>query len=638
MPQRTVKRNLLILTITWLISSSLSTANPIMSSDTAGINTIAREIRVLLKDKTKFHQADSLLQTAFQLTGGNKEQVTPLLHWAAAELALQGKDYGNAYKSASMAMKSPKGQIGMQAYGELTVFFAKTCQYTGQIIAAIDFLRNNIEFIRTNHLKHLLPQTYLGLADAYTVLGKTDETIRELEQVLVAAEQEGDLVFADIANTRLGVLRLTYHRDFAVVDRYFKKSFELSKMLADSSRIAYSLTNIAWNFYLEKQLDSSLYYYNKSLTYSLPTRGYSRIANSYGNIGTIYRDLKEYDRALVAWTKGIEAAKTINDWYTLSWIYNDMSLMAATIGDYKNAYGYQMLYKQFSDSVGNKKFNDGLSEERTRFDFETQEKELQLLSLRLKNQRLLIYGFAGFLLLSMTIGLLLLRQSKLKAKRRISEMDQKILELTQANLRQQMNPHFIFNTLNSIQYYMYKHDKLATNNYLTKFSSLMRRILENSQHTAIPVRDELDALQLYLELESIRFRDKFDYQITVDDEIDPLMYKIPTMLIQPFVENAICHGLMLREEKGLVTICLTLEKDYMCCLIRDNGIGRDASREINLKKQLNHNSLGTRITESRLKLVNEFYGKSLKTIYTDLKDEKGMAAGTLVEIHIPILT
>jgi sensor histidine kinase YesM len=217
-------------------------------------------------------------------------------------------------------------------------------------------------------------------------------------------------------------------------------------------------------------------------------------------------------------------------------------------------------------------------------------------------------------------------------------MDQKILEVTQANLRQQMNPHFIFNTLNSIQYYMYKHDKLATNNYLTKFSNLMRKILENSRHTAVPVRDELDALQLYLELESIRFRDKFDYEITLDEEVDPLMYKIPTMLIQPYVENAICHGLMLRPEKGLVKISLTLEKDYLACIIEDNGIGREASGEINLKKQHNHHSLGTHITESRLKLVSSLYGTSLKTTYTDLKDENGNAAGTRVEIHIPILT
>ena len=129
-------------------------------------------------------------------------------------------------------------------------------------------------------------------------------------------------------------------------------------------------------------------------------------------------------------------------------------------------------------------------------------------------------------------------------------MNRKISEITQANLRQQMNPHFIFNTLNSIQYYMYQHDKLATNNYLTKFSSLMRKVLENSQHTSVPLRDELDALNLYLELEMIRFKDKFEYEINIDEEIDTLLYKVPTMLIQPYVENSICHGLMPGESKG----------------------------------------------------------------------------------------
>ena len=612
--------------------------NPVLIADTAQLNSMAREIRLLLKDKSKFHQADSLLQNAYQLILNSKQETPPLLHWAAAEMAFFTKDIGAACKNAGLAMKCSPQEIGLQAYGELSILFAKTCHYSGQFSMATGVLQKNIEFARTNHLKHLLPQTYLGLVDIYSSLNEPEKQIPALEEALKAAKGEQDLVNEDIANNRLGVLRMTYKRDFQVANGYLKKCYEINLKSGDSSKIALSLTKIGWNYYLEKRLDSSLYFYKQSLTFSLPIKAYSLIANSFGNIGTIYRDLKEYDRANAAWNKGLEAAKIIKDWYALSWIYNDMSLMAANTGDYKNAYNYQMLYKLYSDSLGSQKYSEGLSEARIRYDFDTKEKEMQLLSLRLKNQRMLIYGFAGLGLLSVIIGLLLLRQAKTSAKRRISEMDQKILEVTQANLRQQMNPHFIFNTLNSIQYYMYKHDKLATNNYLTKFSSLMRKILENSQHTAIPLRDELDALQLYLELESIRFRDKFDYQITVDEEIDPLLYKIPTMLIQPYVENAICHGLMLREEKGLVTVSLTHNKEYISCIIEDNGIGREASREIKLKKQHSHSSLGTRITESRLKLVSSFYGKSLKTTYTDLKDENGMATGTRVEIHIPILT
>ncbi len=627
-----------MLLITMIISCHLLSGKPVFTPDTVQLNTMAREVLQMLESGPATLITDSILASAYQLAKKEKTEPTLLLKWANALVAYKNSNYGEAYQSAAEAMKTPPGEIGKVAQGKLALFFAKTCQSTGQFSTGIEVLEKNIEFAKFHNLKGLIPWSCLALADIYEVGNKYSEAIRSLEQMLDFANQEDDLSAAEISCARLGKARLTYSRDFGLADKFFRQDLELSNKLADSTRISYALTNLGWNFYLEKQLDSSLHYYEESLKFSLPIKRYSTISNCYGNMGTIYRDKEEFPKAMAAWKKGLEYAELNKDWYTLSWINKDMSLMAAATGDYKNAYEYQLNFKQYSDSLGSQNYSEGLAKARAKFDTDSKEKELQLLSFKINNQRLLIYGFGGFLLLSVTIGLLLLRQSKLKARRKISEMDQKILEVTQANLRQQMNPHFIFNTLNSIQYYMYKHDKLATNNYLTKFANLMRKILENSQHTAIPIRDEIDALQLYLELESIRFRDKFDYQIVVDEEIDPLMYKIPTMLIQPYVENAIGHGLMLREGKGLVTISLSLEVDYLSCIIEDNGIGREASREINLKKQHNHNSLGTRITESRLKLVNEFYGKSLKTVFTDLKDSDGVAKGTRVEIHIPILT
>jgi LytS/YehU family sensor histidine kinase len=185
---------------------------------------------------------------------------------------------------------------------------------------------------------------------------------------------------------------------------------------------------------------------------------------------------------------------------------------------------------------------------------------------------------------------------------------------------------------------MYQHDKLATNNYLTKFASLMRKVLENSQHTSVPLRDELDALNLYLELEMIRFKDKFEYEITVDEEIDTLLYKVPTMLIQPYVENSICHGVIPGEHKGFVRVDLRLESNFILCSIEDNGIGREAAQEKKKMSDSNHNSLGTQIVSSRLDLVNALYGTSLKTVYIDLRNENGDATGTRVEIQIPILS
>jgi hypothetical protein len=427
-------------------------------------------------------------------------------------------------------------------------------------------------------------------------------------------------------------------RNFERADSLLRKCLELSLIKSDTAFIARSLANLGWNFYLEKEYDSAIKSYNKSLSYSIPSKRYENAANALGNLGTIYRDIGDTEKSIKYYLKSIEQAKLGEAVRELSWVYEDMSQMYLRIRDTSNAYKSYVLFKKYSDAQIWKTSTQGLTDARVRYEADTHNKEVELLSLRLKNQKLLIYGYTGLIILSLAIGILLFSRAKINAKRRISEMNRKISEVTQANLRQQMNPHFIFNTLNSIQYYMYQHDKLATNNYLTKFSSLMRKVLENSQQTSVPLRDELDALNLYLELETIRFKDKFDYKINVDEEIDTLLYKVPTMLIQPYVENSICHGLMPGEDKGLIKIDLKLENEYISCIIEDNGIGREAAHEKKRMNENNHNSLGTRIVSSRLDLVNALYGTSLKTIYTDLKNINGEPEGTRVEIQIPILT
>jgi LytS/YehU family sensor histidine kinase len=331
-------------------------------------------------------------------------------------------------------------------------------------------------------------------------------------------------------------------------------------------------------------------------------------------------------------------ATKVNDLYNLQWVYLDISNLYLKLGDTSKAFNSYVKHKKFSDQYLIKSNTQGLTDAQLRYETESHRKEVELLSVKLKNQRLIMLGYTGLTIFALAIFLLLFRGSKLRATKRISEMNRTISELTQANLRQQMNPHFIFNTLNSIQYYMYQHDKLATNNYLTKFTSLMRKVLENSQHTSVTIKDEMEALNLYLELESLRFKERFDYEITIDEEIDTLLFRIPTMLIQPYVENSINHGLIPCEGKGLLKIGMKLEKDHISCIIEDNGIGREEAQKRKKAENGNHNSLGTRIVSSRLDLVNSLYGTSLKTIYTDLKNESGEPAGTKVEIHIPIIS
>lgn len=214
---------------------------------------------------------------------------------------------------------------------------------------------------------------------------------------------------------------------------------------------------------------------------------------------------------------------------------------------------------------------------------------------------------------------------------------QEINQYRQQALSKQMNPHFLFNSLNSIQYYIVKNDKVSSSRYLSKFATLMRMILNNSQHQAISLNEELSALKLYLELEAMRFKEHFEYTIEIDPVIDQVSTFIPPFIIQPFIENSIWHGLMNREEKGLLQIKLTYKENSISCIVEDNGVGRKKSQEIQENSQLERTSRGIAITETRLKLFDVKKTTANPIIYTDLCDENGEAIGTRVEIIIPIV-
>jgi tetratricopeptide (TPR) repeat protein len=604
--------------------------------DTAQVNSLTREGFKYLSKSKPIDKVKACIDTAVSICERKNIEIPALLHLLMAQYHFSTGDYSTALEEASLAMKQSSGKGESSVQVKTMFFLGRYYHQTGFFKESIENYEKAIALSRKTGLKGIIPSCYYGQSLVYETIGDLKGIRQNLELMIDAGFTENDSLAAEkglygLGSTFLGDSVNSARRNFKQADSLLKKSLEISLKRKDSIITASSMAQIGWNFYLRNMYDSSLIYYKKSLDYSM-------LPNSLGNLGTIYRDLENPEEAIKYYQLEIHEQKKIHDWYNLQWIYMDMSNMYLTLKDTSNAFTSYVVFKKFSDKWKESEATRGLADARIRYDADTRNKELELLSLRLKNNRLLNYAFAGFIILTFTIGFLLFRGSKLKAKRRISEMNQRISEITQANLRQQMNPHFIFNTLNSIQYYMYQHDKLATNNYLTKFSNLMRKVLENSQHTSVTLQDELNALKLYLELECIRFKDKFDFEINVDEEIDPIIYKVPTMLIQPYVENSICHGLMPREGKGTVRIDIKLNHSHLLCIIEDNGIGREAAHERKVKKENNHNSLGTQITASRLDLVNALYGTSMKTTYTDLKNENGDPTGTRVEINIPLLT
>ncbi|MGZ4060807.1 MAG: sensor histidine kinase, partial [Bacteroidia bacterium] len=214
-------------------------------------------------------------------------------------------------------------------------------------------------------------------------------------------------------------------------------------------------------------------------------------------------------------------------------------------------------------------------------------------------------------------------------------LNKKISEVELKAIRAQMNPHFIFNSINSIQHYILINDSDMAYRYLSKFSKLIRNVLENSKHEVITLHKEIETIELYVELEKLRFENKFDHQIIVDPSIDILSYGISPLLIQPYVENAIWHGLMHKQAKGLLTIRFAEETKLIRCTIEDNGVGRAFSEELKKNKTSAHRSLALSLNKERLEIIGHLFQNKLQVIITDLTDENNMPCGTRVEVEIP---
>src|SRR5258706_3766693 len=222
-----------------------------------------------------------------------------------------------------------------------------------------------------------------------------------------------------------------------------------------------------------------------------------------------------------------------------------------------------------------------------------------------------------------------LQVQKLETQKQLSELELQAL-------RAQMNPHFIFNCLNSINRFIIKNDAAKAADYLTKFAKLIRIVLEQSGKSFVLFDDEVKCLKLYMDLEALRFENPFQYEINCDG-IDTTSVMIPTLLIQPFVENAIWHGLPAKENGyGKIFINMKIDNDILYCKICDNGIGVNRTPALKQTIENRRKSLGIKLTQERLQLINTFKQQESKITMYDLKDEFGECTGTCVAIEIPV--
>ncbi len=237
------------------------------------------------------------------------------------------------------------------------------------------------------------------------------------------------------------------------------------------------------------------------------------------------------------------------------------------------------------------------------------------------------------------VGVILFFYYRAAKENEENKLRNKALEVERSLLRTQMNPHFIFNALNSVQSFIMGNNMQDAVRFLSKFAKLMRMILNNSMVQSVKLSDEMESLSLYLDLERARFGNRFNYCIDIDDNVEEDLVSVPPMLIQPFIENAIIHGLMHKTDgEGLISISIAEnDSDSLICRITDNGVGRKAAAEIEKGRERKHKSVGMQLTRDRLRDLNSESNARMSCVITDLEDEGGKALGTQVTIIIPLV-
>lgn len=553
-------------------------------------------------------------------------------------------DHEQAVEYYSKAKKIFKELGDDNAYYKTVRYLAQAYESAGRYTNAAseykEYLR--IAEVRKSLVDELTAKEGLGRA---LFNGKNFQEAHDIyQQLLVAYRASNDEVKVSETYEHIGKCSAGLN-DTTSAMKYFELagSLELNEASYVDQRNSYQ--NVGRSYSKMGKYDKSVEYEKKAKTLNVKNNDYKGVWSNNTNIANDYLFMNKANEAIPLLEENIDLSREMGELKSTGETYRALSDAYVKLGRIEEAKKSFEQYKAVQEQLldDREKEINQMVQENVSFadkqnqiellikDRELDEKRIQLLedeqvqrANHLAQQRKINYLLAGLIVLLLLGVVFFYRSSKQK------QIANKLLSIR--SLRSQMNPHFIFNSLNSVNSFISKSDERSANKYLTEFARLMRTVLEHSKQDFVPLSAEVEVLRRYLSLEHIRFKDHFDYSFEVDETLDSDRLLIPPMLIQPYVENAIWHGLRYKEGKGFLKLEIRGGGNKVRILVEDDGIGRERSKEIKTKNQRQGKSTGISNTDSRLKLLNEVHGIRITSNISD-KNENG--TGTIVEIVLP---
>ena len=504
--------------------------------------------------------------------------------------------------------------------------------YNQEALALAETVKNPSE-----GLKRSINVSLNGIGNIYQTLEQYDLAIEQFRRSLELEAELGNTLGLAINHQNIGECQEMQGKLEDALQSYRTSLAYNEEINSDKGKVICK-NSIAHVYILQRKLDDALDILEPALHASQELGDKYLTSGIYLNLGRAYMLKENPAKAKENLEKGLAIAEEYNLPTNISLANSYLSSLAEKQGDHREALARYKLAQEFEEKTVNERNLRYVGDMISRYNIEKKNNEIAIinkdyeivkLKLRKNQTRLLIGGLALIFLTG--VFYILYRQYQLKN-------DKKLLTLEQAMLRSQMNPHFLFNSLNSIKLYIINNDKKNAVHYLNKFSKLVRKILEASSLKEISLAEELETVELYMNIENIRFSNEINFKISIDDDIDIHTIKIPSLILQPFLENAIWHGLSSKEgEKNIDLRISRGNKNFIDISITDNGVGRDAAEIIKESKVLKRKSVGLEITKERLANFARDYQNTFDVTIIDLFDEDKNATGTRVVLHLPTI-